>query len=116
MRSLVVDLVQCVRPLFCAGNFMSLLNYSVYCKTARRCLLPWNIGPITPPNATFRVFFTANVAPLVQEPNRELEGTFVGSSKDKLDSVNCDMCVADVVSLFGPFVKFMVEEIGGACE
>ena len=34
---------------------LSIFNYSVYCKTARRCPLPWSIGAITPSNATFRV-------------------------------------------------------------
>ena len=58
-------------------------------------------------------FFATNIAQRVQEPNRELDSAFVGASKDKLDSVDCDMCVADVTSLFGPFVKFMVEEVGG---
>ena len=74
---------------------MSILNYSVYCKTARRCHLPWSIGAITPPNATFRPFLATNIAQRVQEPNRELDSAFVGASKDKLDSVNCDVCVAD---------------------
>ena len=35
---------------------------------------------------------------------------FVGASKEKLDPVECDMYVADVTSLSGPFVKFVVEE------
>ena len=43
-----------------------------------------------------------NIAQRVQEPNRELDSAFVGASKHKLDSVDCD-----------PFVKFMVEEVSG---
>ena len=74
---------------------MSILNYSVYCKTARRCLLPWSIGAINAPNATFRNFLATNIAQRVQEANHELDSAFVGASKDKLDSVDCGMCVAD---------------------
>ena len=61
----------------------------------------------------FVLFFATNIAQRVQEPNRELDSAFVGASKHKLDSVDCDMCVADVTSLFDPFVKFIVEEVGG---
>ena len=68
---------------------------------------------VHPPNVAFRGFYSTTVAARVDQPNRELESVFVGASKEKLDPVECDMYVADVTSLFGPFVKFVVEEVGG---
>ena len=68
---------------------------------------------VHPPNVTFRGFYGTTVAMRVAELNRELESVFVGSGKEKLDAVDCDMCITDVTSLFGPFVKFVVEEVGG---
>ena len=70
---------------------MSILKYSVYCKTARRCLLPWSIGAINAPYATFRNFLATNIARANCEPN----SSFVGANKDKIDSVDYDMCVVD---------------------
>ncbi len=90
----------------------AMLNYSVYCKTARRYLVHWNIGFAEPPDVTFRGFFSTKVSPQIMEPNRELEKTYVGKSKEKLDPVDSDMRVTDVTSLFGPYVKFVAEEIG----
>ena len=43
----------------------------------------------------------------------ELHSTFVGSSKDRLDAVDTDLKVLHVTSVFGPYAKFLVEEIGG---
>ena len=68
---------------------------------------------VHPPNVTFSGFYRTTVAAQLDEPNRELESVFVGPRKEKLDLVECEMCVADVTSLFGPFVKFVVEEVGG---
>ena len=69
---------------------------------------------VHPPNITFRGFYRTTVSVRVAEPDRqELDSVFVGPSKEKLDLVDCGMCVADVTSLFGPFVKFVVEEVGG---
>ena len=36
----------------------------------------------------------------VQEPNWELQDTFIGTSSDKLDSVNHDMYMAGIILLF----------------
>ena len=90
---------------------MSVVNYFVYCKTVRRCFLPWNIGMVNPLNVTFRGFYNTTVAARVEQPNRELESVLVGASKEKLDLFEHDMCVANMTSLFGPFEKFFVEEV-----
>ena len=66
-----------------------------------------------PADVTFRGFFSTKVFPQIPEPNRALEKTYVGKRKEKLDSVDSDMRVTDAISLFGPYVKFVTEEIGG---
>ncbi len=43
----------------------------------------------------------------------ELNTTFVGSSKEHLDQVDADLRVCEVIGTFGPYAKFLVEEIGG---
>ena len=101
--------------LWCFLSFLSIntmLNYSVYCRTVRRSIVPWNIATVEPPDTTFRKFFSENVLPKIQEPNRELKETFVGKSKDMLDCVDKDMCVREVITTFGPYAKFVTEEIG----
>ena len=89
-----------------------MLNYTVYCKTAKRFIVPWNIVAVMPPDATFRDFFSTNVARRIHEPSRELNAVYVGPSKEKMDYVDSDLKVNDVTSTFGPFAKFVVEEIG----
>ena len=65
----------CVQSCFSTAGLYGCVGWvelSVYCKTARSCLLPWNIGSLTPN-------FIASVAPWVQEPNWELEDPFAGT-------------------------------------
>ena len=49
---------------------------------------------------------STNIAQRVQEPNRELDSAFVGASKDKLDFVDCDMCVA-----YKPINNYIIESV-----
>ena len=42
----------------------------------------------------------------------KLHSTFVGSSKEQIDS---NLKTMDVISVFRPYAKFPVEEIGGEC-
>ena len=42
----------------------------------------------------------------------KLHSTFVGSSKERIDS---NLKTMDVISVFRPYAKFPVEEIGGEC-
>jgi hypothetical protein len=92
----------------------NLLNFTVYCQTAQKTLLPWRIASLTPPDATFRSFFQNFVVPKVQEDGKDLVATYIGRGKEKLDAVDSDLGVAEVVSLFGPFVKYMVEDVDQA--
>ena len=89
---------------------MSILNYSVYCKSSSRSLLSWRIASVSPPDATFRSFFNTSVVDKLHT-TRELHSTFVGSIKDKLDLVDSNLKITDVTTVFGPFVKFLVENI-----
>lgn len=41
----------------------------------------------------------------------ELQSTFVGNMKEKLDLVDSDLEIADVTRMFGSFVKFVVQSI-----
>ena len=93
-------------------RFFTILSYSVYCKTAGRFLVQWNIGLAEPADVTFHGFFSTTVFQQIPELNRALEKTYVGKRKE-LDSVNSDMHVTDAILLFGPYVKFVTEEIGG---
>ena len=43
----------------------------------------------------------------------ELHSTFVGSRKERIDSGQQPK--GNLISVFGPYVKFLVEEIGGEC-
>ncbi len=40
-----------------------------------------------------------------------LTGVFVGKSKDSMDSVDCDLNIDEVVPVFGPFLKYAVDQI-----
>ena len=45
----------------------------------------------------------------------ELESTIVGTSKERLDVVDSNLKTMDVTIVFGPYIKYIVEEIGGRC-
>ena len=83
---------------------LKMLNYHVYCQTRKKVLVPWTIEAINPPNLTFRQFLSNKV----DFEETELDQTFVGKSKDKLDLVSADLVAADVIQTFGPYVKYLV--------
>ena len=85
----------------------SILNYTVYCNS----LLSWRITLIPPPNATFRGFFNSSVLPKLQGTEKELESTFVGCMKEKLEMVDNDLEISTLTNMFGSFVKFDVHDI-----
>ena len=60
-------------------------------------LVPWMIEALEPPNVTFREFLSQKV----DLDGLRLENTFVGRSKDSLDSVAPDLVAADVIQTFG---------------
>ena len=39
--------------------------------------------------------------------------TYIGSCKERMDLVDSNLRVLDVISVFGPYAKFLDEEIGG---
>ena len=86
---------------------MSILNYTVYCQTTRKTLLPWRIASLTPPDDTFRCFFNNSVAPKFQEGNKDLVATHVGVWMQLI-------VIAEGVPLFGPFMKYTVKSIDEA--
>ena len=45
----------------------------------------------------------------------EFNSTFVGTSKERLDLVDSNLKAMDITIVFGPYVKYVVEEIGGRC-
>ncbi len=87
---------------------MSIINYCVFCNTNKRSVLPWQICAVNPPSLTFRNFFLSEVLP--QRGNSEIADVFVGKTKESLDRVNYELVIADVISVFGPFVKFNTTE------
>ncbi len=91
---------------------MTIINYCVFCITNRKSVLPWQICAVNPPSLTFTNFFLSEVLP--QCGNRcEISDVFVGKTKESLDHVSCELVIADVISVFGPFVKFntTIEEL-----
>ena len=94
-----------------------MLNFTVYNKTSRKTSVPWRIHAVNPPDLTFCGFYHQEGARFIEGGSHsaqlELHSTFVGSSKDQLDAVDSDLKVLDVASVFGPYAKFLVEEIGG---
>ena len=97
--------------------FAGMLNFSVYEKCSRKTLVPWRISAVNPPDLTFRGFYHQEGTRFIERGSNsaqlELHSTFVGSSKDRLDAVDSDLKVLDVTSVFGPYAKFLTEEMGG---
>ena len=90
---------------------MAMINYTVYSQHRRRTLLTWRIAAVNPPSATFRSFYNGHVRGMVcgsSSGEIDISDVFVGQSKENLDSVDSGLVIADVVSVFGRFVKYAV--------
>ena len=85
---------------------MALVNVCVYCLFLKTIILPWEIALVDPPDTSFLGFYEDRIRQKIQE--RELQKAYAGKSKDSLDLVNISLCMRDVISIFGPFVKFIV--------
>lgn len=72
-------------------------------------LLSWKIASVNPPSCTFRFFFIGQVQELCERFD-QLSEVFVGQAKDHPDLVDPDLVIAEVVVVFGRFVKYMVEK------
>ena len=96
-----------------------MLNFSVYNKSNHKTVVPWRIHGVSPPDVTFRGFYHHEASRFIAEGGShsaaqlELHSTFVGTSKERIDLVDPNLNVLDVIGAFGPYTKFLVEEIGG---
>ena len=84
----------------------TLANVTVYCLKTKSTLTQWRIVTVNPPDVTFIDFLRDSN--LTQSPF-ELKKVYVGKQKDCVDEADITMCVSQVVSMFGPFIKFHVE-------
>ena len=84
----------------------TLANVTVYCLKTKSTLTQWRIVTMNPPDVTFIDFLRDSN--LTQSPF-ELKKVYVGKQKDCVDEADITMCVSQVVSMFGPFIKFHVE-------
>ena len=69
-----------------------------------------------PPNSTFRriqhsEYFFSEVLPSCDTCYHQ--EVFVGRTKEALDVVDSELIIGDIAQVFGPYVKFIVEEADG---
>ena len=82
-----------------------LANVLVYCVETKKTLVQWRITSVSPPDVTFVNFLQDSI---LNQPC-ELKNVYVGRQKESLDEADMNMCVSQVVSMFGPFIKFHVK-------
>ena len=87
---------------------MTLLNYTVYCRSSKRTLLPWQIVSVHLPSHTYQSFFESEVKPKCPD-GCQMDQIHVGKAKEALDQVDPSLNIVDVTSVFGNFVKFTTE-------
>ena len=87
---------------------MSLLNFCVYCTSARRTLLPWKIVECPLPTFTFKQFYEEKVGS--EFADRVLKQVFVDQTKEGLGLVDYDLVVAEVLFVSGRYVKYNEEK------
>lgn len=92
---------------------MVLLNVLVVANEDSRTLLGWEIMKCLSPEATFGSLFHEKLLPRINllpcpRDQVQLESCFVGKEKHKLDKTSVDLPIADVVDMFGPYIKFFV--------
>jgi len=90
-----------------------LLNDLVVANEDSRTLLGWEIMRSLSPEATFGSLFHEKLLPRINplpcpRDQVQLESCFVGKEKHKLDKTSVDLPIADVVAMFGPYIKFFV--------
>ena len=92
---------------------MVLLNVLVVAKEDSKTLLGWEIIRCLFPEATFETLFRKKLLPRINplpcpRDQVQLESCFVGKEKHQLDKMSVDLPIADVVTMFGPYIKFFV--------
>ena len=95
-----------------------MLNFTIHNRRDHKTLVPWRIHAVNPPDVTYRGFYHEHGSHFMEGGSAhssaifELHSTFVGQSKEQMDAVDSDLKVLDVSSVFGPYTKFCVDEIG----
>ena len=93
---------------------MSILNFTVYNRSTKKTVLPWQITGVHPPSLTFLQMFDQLKPKLPSTV--DLAEVYIGRAKDSLDMVDPLMVIVEVTALFGPFAKFAVTEREGEKE
>ena len=88
---------------------MGLINFTVYCNSSKRVLLPWQISRVHPPSVTFQGYFHQELSAKCPD-GFSLSQVYVGKGKYALDFVDLELVILEVTSLFGPFVKYTVDQ------
>lgn len=86
-----------------------IINFCVTCPS--KVLVSWRIHEITTSNVTFRGFFHETASLFIEAQSSsyfELDCSFVSATKEKMDLVDSDLKILDVVSVFGPYIKFLL--------
>ena len=101
-----------VLPCASSQANIAMINYIVFSQHCHRTLLTWRIAAVNPPSATFWSFYNGQVQDMVGESSSSkitnISDIFVGQSKKNIPSVDSDLVIADVVSVFGRFMKYAV--------
>ena len=89
-----------------SAQFLCVLHFS------KKNSLPWKIAECSLPTFTFKQFYEEKVGSKLSD--RVLKQVFVGQTKESLDLVDHDLVVAEVLSVFGRYVKYNVEKEAGS--
>ena len=73
---------------------------------------------LSSPDITFHAFYHQEVIRFIQGGSqdlsqKELDRTFVGSTKEEIDLVDQNLRAMSIISVFGLYTKFLNQEIGG---
>ena len=88
---------------------MTLINYSTYCLSKKNTILPWKISAVNQPLCTFKDFYESEIKQQCND-GCVLSQVFTGKTKDSLDIVDANLIITQVIPMFGPFVKFTIDQ------
>lgn len=86
------------------------MNVCVY-SLSKKSLLPWTIVSVADDQQSFSEFFRSNIQPRLagsSETSYDVESAQVGPCKDRLDRVDLELQVCQVVESFGRYLKYVV--------
>ena len=72
-------------------------------------ILPWKISAVNSPLCTFKDSFESEIKPQCND-DCVLSQVFTGKTKDTLDIVDANLIIAQVIPMFGPFVKYTIDQ------